>query len=394
MQQAFCNALRHMKTTILPLKHSMNLSPVRLALLLIPLALVCFALSPQARATCQQGCFTIENTVLGDNALMNNTGSNDTAIGANTLMSNISGFNNTAIGSGALFSNTSGNNNTATGLAALIHNTSGFNNTANGYFALGASTGNFNTATGANALYSNTTGNNNTATGLAALFNNTTASRNTANGSGALLKNTTGSGNIALGAGAGENLTTGDDNIDIGNRGVVADANTIRIGRQQMQTATFIAGISGVSVPTGVAVIIDTTGHLGTTTSSARYKESIQPMDKASEAILALKPVTFRYKHELDPDGIPQFGLVAEEVEKVNPDLVARDEQGKPYTVRYDAVNAMLLNEFLKEHRTVTELKKEIAALTATVKQQSAQIQKVNAQLETSKPAPQVVLNP
>src|SRR5204862_6868772 len=109
-------------------------------------------------------------------------------------------------------------------------------------------------------------------------------------------------------------------------------------------------------------------------------------MDKASEAILSLRPVTFRYKKDLDPDGIPQFGLVAEEVETVNPDLVARDEQGKPYTVRYEAVNAMLLNEFLKEHKTVQELKKQIAALTATVK-------KVSAQVETSRPAPQTIVD-
>src|SRR5204863_2344658 len=130
---------------------------------------------------------------------------------------------------------------------------------------------------------------------------------------------------------------------------------------------TYIAAISGATVPTGVAVIIDTTGHLGTTTSSARYKEAIKPMDKASEAILALKPVTFRYKHDLDPDGVPQFGLVAEQVEKVNPDLVARDEQGKPYTVRYDAVNAMLLNEFLKEHRKVEEQQATIGELKSAV---------------------------
>src|SRR5205814_5445726 len=135
------------------------------------------------------------------------------------------------------------------------------------------------------------------------------------------------------------------------------ESNTIRIGKVGTQTTTFIAGISGATVPTGVAVIVDGNGHLGTTTSSVHFKEAIRPMDKASEAILALKPVTFRYKKDLDPDGIPQFGLVAEQVEKVNPDLVARDEQGKPYTVRYEAVNAMLLNEFLKEHQTVQDLK-------------------------------------
>ena len=117
-------------------------------------------------------------------------------------------------------------------------------------------------------------------------------------------------------------------------------------------------------------------------------------MERASEALFALKPVTFRYKQEIDPNGTPQFGLVAEEVEKVNPDLVVRDKEGKPYSVRYDQVNAMLLNEFLKEHSTVQELRKEIATLTATVKEQASQIQKVSAQLETSKPAPQVVNNP
>jgi len=159
-----------------------------------------------------------------------------------------------------------------------------------------------------------------------------------------------------------------------------------------------------VTVAGGIGVIIDSTGHLGTSTSSARYKDNIKPMDKASEAILALKPVTFHYKQELDPEGIPQFGLVAEQVEKVNPDLVARDADGKAYTVRYEAVNVMLLNEFLKEHRTVQELKKdfqatvadqqkEIQALTASLKEQASQIQKVSAQLEVSKPAPQTVLN-
>jgi len=184
----------------------------------------------------------------------------------------------------------------------------------------------------------------------------------------------------------------------------------MRIGGVK-QTATFIAGISGASVPGGVGVIVDSSGHLGTVVSSARFKEAIKPMDKASEAILALKPVTFRYKKELDPDKIPQFGLIAEEVEKVNPGLVARDAEGKIMTVRYEAVNAMLLNEFLKEYHRVQQLEatvaqqqkdfqtstaqqeKEIKALAATVKEQAAQIQNVSAQLELGKPAPQTVLN-
>src|SRR5215471_13706465 len=136
---------------------------------------------------------------------------------------------------------------------------------------------------------------------------------------------------------------------------------TIRIGTRGTQKATFIAGIGGATVPTGIAVLVDGNGRLGTITSSARFKDAIKPMDKMSEAILSLKPVTFRYKRDLDPDGIPQFGLVAEEVEEVNPDLVARDELGKPYSVRYDAVNAMLLNEFIKEHRRVQELEATVA---------------------------------
>jgi predicted ribosome quality control (RQC) complex YloA/Tae2 family protein len=181
---------------------------------------------------------------------------------------------------------------------------------------------------------------------------------------------------------------------------VADEANTIRIGTTGTQDNAYMAGISGVTVAGGVGVIVDTNGHLGTIVSAERFKDEIRPMDKAREAILALKPVTFRYKRELDRDGIPQFGLVAEEVEKVNPDLVARNADGKAYTVRYEAVNAMLLNEFLKEHKTVqeqgatiAELKKEIAALTATVKEQAAQIQKVSDQLELNKTASQIVLN-
>jgi predicted ribosome quality control (RQC) complex YloA/Tae2 family protein len=196
---------------------------------------------------------------------------------------------------------------------------------------------------------------------------------------------------------------------------VAGEANRIRVGTKGTHKATFIAGISGGTVAGGVGVIIDTNGQLGTVVSSARFKDNIRPMDKASEAILALKPVTFHYKHELDPDGIPQFGLVAEQVEKVNPDLVARDEQGKPYTVRYEAVNAMLLNEFLKEHRkvekleaTVMQQQKQFEAtiaqqrkdFQATAAQQQKQIealtaglQKVSAQAEMSKPAPKIAVS-
>src|SRR4030095_10701757 len=261
---------------------------------------------------------------------------------------------NTAVGSDALFSNTIWGANTAIGFNALFYTDSPAN-----------------TAIGSSALYNNRTGSNNTAVGKDALYNNTAGNTNTAVGWAALEGNT-GNNNLALGNQAGSFLSTGSDNIDLANLGVAGESATIRIGTSGTQTNTFIAGISGATVPTGVAVIVDADGHLGTTTSSARYKEAIKAMDNASEAILALKPVTFRYKHELDPKGIPQFGLVAEDVEKVNPDLVVRDAAGKVYTVRYDAVNAMLLNEFLKEHRKneeqgaiIARQQKQIDALTA-----------------------------
>src|SRR6185312_12363282 len=220
-----------------------------------------------------------------------------------------------------------------------------------------------------------------------------------ANGHAALFNNTSGSNNVAVGRLAGSNLDTGDNNIEIGYNvpGVAGESNTIRIGNTDI-TDTYIRGISGATAAGGVAVFVNGNGKLGTTTSSARFKDEIKPMGKSSEAILALRPVSFRYKKEIDPQGIPQFGLVAEEVEKVNPDLVIREADGRPQTVRYEQVNAMLLNEFLKEHRKVEELKKDfratVAQLTARLEQQAAQIQKVSAQLEASKPATQVVNNP
>src|SRR2546430_15268214 len=342
-----------MKTTTLPLRNLMNRSPLR-AFLLIPLVLACFALSLTARAVtpAPDGGYPNANTAEGEDALF----SLDTS---------------------------QGGDNTANGFQALFFNTTGYQNTVNGGVALAF----------------NTTGYQNTATGLAALLNNTTGFNNTADGWQALFNNN-GNNNIAVGANAGFNLTTGNFNIDIGNSGVAGDSKRIRIGTTGTQTKTFSAGISGATVASGVGVIVGSNGQLGTVVSSERFKAEIKPMDKASQAILALKPVTFHYKKELDPEGTPQFGLIAEEVEKVNPDLVARDAQGKLYTVRYDAVNAMLLNEFLKEHRkveeqehTIAQLKAGMEALTATVKEQASKIQKVNDQLTLTKPAPQMVLN-
>jgi hypothetical protein len=393
----------HMKTTAS--NNPMNRSSCPLVLLVIPLALGCFALLPQAQATCQQGCLTNSNTVLGDDALISlTTGFRNTAVGYQALFSNTTSPENTAIGSFALFSNTTGITNTAVGDVALSQNTTGSGNVAVGVAALIDNTTGFaNTAIGSAALESNTIGNRNTATGLAALFFNTTGNQNTATG-WAALNNNNGSNNIALGYSAGANLTAGDNNIDIGNAGVAGEAGVIRIGTIGTQTATFIAGIRGVPIVGGTEVGVNSSGQLGVRASSARYKEAIKPMDEASEAILALKPVTFRYKKEIDAARTPEFGLVAEDVEKVNPDLVARDEQGKPYTVRYEAVNAMLLNEFLKEHRTVQEQGATIAQQRrdferAIAKQQkqidalTVGLQKVSAQFEVSNRASQTVLN-
>jgi hypothetical protein len=246
---------------------------------------------------------------------------------------------------------------------------------------------------GFNALEFNTGGHDNTATGGNALEFNTTGNSNTAIGSGALQFFSGGNDNIAVGSKAGDNLVTGFKNIYIGNAGVLDESAHIRIGTKGIHQETFIAGIYGVPITNGLGVTIDKFGHLGTVASSARFKENIEPMDEASEAILALKPVTFRYKKELDPDGIAQFGLVAEQVEKVNPNLVARDEHGKPYTVRYEAVNAMLLNEFLKEHRKVEEQGATIVRQQKQIEALTAGLQKVSAELELSKSAPQTVQN-
>ena len=291
---------------------------------------------------------------------------------------------NTAVGTQALFNLTTGQDNTALGFRALTENTQGSLNTAVGSAALKNNhVGNRNTATGAVALYDNTAGNDNTANGYRALHSNN-GMANTAVGSGALENNTTGSNNAALGYQAGRNLTTGNDNIYIGNLGVAGESGTIRIGSSD-QTSTFITGIHRAALTGGGQVVVNTLGQLGRAASSERFKEEIKPMDKASEAIFAFKPVTFRYKKGLDPAGTSQFGLVAEDVEKVNSDLVVRDNEGKPYSVRYDAVNAMLLNEFLKQHRRVAAVASRVVELTAHLNEQNAQIEKISEQFEVER---------
>ena len=279
---------------------------------------------------------------------------------------------NTAIGAGALLL-AHADENTATGAAALLNSSGGFGNTANGAFALFNDTdGDFNTAVGDDALFHNTTGNGNTAVGLNALASNSTGGANTAVGSEALLNTTTGSNNTAVGDGALGN-STGFNNVAVGAgaaSGVTDANNVICIGAflsgLNQDNSCFISNIFGAPVGgDAVPVSIDSSGKLGTFTSSRQYKKDIKPMDNASDAILSLKPVTFHYK--TDKANTAQFGLIAEEVAEVNPDLVVRDKNGGLLTVRYDAVNAMLLNEFLKEHKKVQELKSTAATQDATL---------------------------
>ena len=377
------------------------------------------------------------NTATGAGSLLSNTADDNTAFGTAALLFNTTGINNTAVGATALLHNTTAEENTATGAFALSSNTAGDFNTANGAFALqvntmgeqntaigdlalanndstGAGFGNANTAVGAGALFSNTDGDSNNAVGynslganetgisnqamgFSALSSNVDGAANIATGDSAALNNVSGSFNTVIGSLAGQDLTDGGDNIYIGataGNGAGNEDGTIRIGDPEFISTCYIAGISGQTASAGVAVFIDANGKLGTVTSSARFKDDIKSMDKGSEALLALKPVTFHYKKEIDPTRTSQFGLVAEEVAKVDPDLVVRDKEGKPYTVRYEAVNAMLLNEFLKEHKQTEKLEATVASLITTVKEQAAQIHKVSAQLEASKPASQVVNNP
>jgi hypothetical protein len=363
------------------------------------------------------------NTGVGAGTLLANTADENTATGAGALLSNTVGFDNTGNGAFALFSNTTGSRNTATGVDSLLNNNADFNtangdsalasntegegniaiggtalysntmgdfNTATGYRALlHNTTGSFNTANGKDALFSNSSGINNTATGLGALLSNTTGGNNTASGVNALHDNTEGDDNTALGLGAGFDITgSGNVCIGAGVNGVAGESNITRI-RNVYET-----------VATERAVYVTSDNRIGTLSSSRRYKERIKPIENASEAIHALRPVSFRYKKEVDPAQPLCFGLIAEEVACVNPNLVTLDCEGKPETVRYEAINSMLLNEFLKEHRkvqeqgdTIAELKNEIASLTASVKSQAAQVQKVNEQLESTKAAVRIVAN-
>ncbi len=328
--------------------------------------------------------FGIVNTFLGQSAgNFTMTGNSNTATGNTALINNVSGNRNTASGSGALFSNTSGASNTAIGAGALASNTTGSNNTAISDQALFNNTdGSVNTAIGVQALFKNSTGYENIAIGLSALFSNTTGFQNTAIGDNALVNNTTGLRNIAIGQGAGQLLTTGIDNIDIGNSGAAADSATIRIGRAGAQTSAFIAGIRGVTTGSAnaIAVLIDSNGQLGTASSSRRYKFDIAGMGEATSGLMRLRPVSFRYLAHGESAPL-QYGLIAEEVAEVYPELVARNKDGEVETIMYQFLAPMLLNEAQKQHRTIEEQQKTIDALSTTVDVLGQRLQTLERQL-------------
>jgi trimeric autotransporter adhesin len=389
---------------------------------LVGLLLACFALLPKAQAVSPppDGGYPGANTAARQSALLSlTTGTYNTAVGILSLQSDTTGSYNTAVGAGALVANTA-DQNTATGFGALLSNTTGGINTANGAFALFSNTFGFdNTASGYSALFSNTTGGSNTANGIVALVSNTTGGLNTATGLAALASNTTGSDNTANGEGSLQNNTTGASNTALGNfagSNVTTANNVICIGANvagnNVDNSCYIGNIFGATSSNGIGVLVNSNGRLGTTTSSRRFKEGIKPMNQASEALFSLKPVTFRYKKEIDPAGTSQFGLVAEDVEKVSPDLVVRDKERKPYSVRYDLVNAMLLNEFLKEHKIVEELKSTVQKQEAVIAEQqqslesklaeqekrvealTSGLQRVSAQLEVSRSTSQMAWLP
>jgi len=398
--------------TALRFTESIARPTLRSSVLSTLVALACFAFAPTPEAFGvspePDGGYPGNNTAEGTSALFSLTsGISNTAVGFQALYKNTTGKYNTAIGVSAMHDNR-GAQNTATGSNALLKSITGSYNTADGYAALNfRNGGSNNTGSGARALLNNSTGTENTAVGLSALADNVTGVHNTALGFKAFKPTRRTQNNIALGHEAGIDVGGWFNHIEIGTFGGFADNYTTRIGDDQLRT--FIAGISGIPLA-GNTVVVNGNGQLGTATSSARFKKEIKPMDEQSEAILALKPVSFQYKS--DSTETPQFGLIAEEVAKVNPDLVTRDRQGEIYSVRYEAVNAMLLNEFLKQHKalleqhrkaheqqaTIMELKstvtqhqedfdEKIAQLTRRLEEQTSQIQKVSARLAAASPS-------
>jgi hypothetical protein len=345
------------------------------------------------------GNFSLSGSILltGVGPLMSaqNDGLFNFSAGLSSLPSTTTGASNTAVGDGALAANTTGELNTAVGTSALTSNTEGLSNTAVGSALAHNTTGNGNTAIASSALNYNTTGSDNTGVGVSALFYNVSGTGNSALGESALQDNTSGFYNIAIGFQAGINVNTTSNNIYLGNRGAATDSGTIRIGCTincsfdpglAPQTSAFIAGISGVNI-SGVPVLVNSSGQLGVTSSSRRYKEDIRDMDDASDGLMHLRPVTFRYKKAYEDGSRPiQYGLIAEEVAEVYPDLVARSVDGQVETVKYQLLDPMLLNELQKQHATITAQLEQIHEQQEQIRSLAERLARIEAALSTSVP--------
>ncbi len=328
-----------------------------------------------------------QNSAMGAEALGANTeGDNNSALGGQALGSNTTGFDNSAVGFGALGDNTTGTNNSAVGVNALGDNTEGLLNVAIGHSALRLNTtGAVNSAVGVNALADNTTGGGNSAAGLDALRHNTEGHQNAALGLSALSSNTTGDRNVAVGVNAGTNQTTGNDNIYLANPGVAGETGQIKIGTVNTHTQAQIAGIHGATSADGTAVFVNASGTLGTATSSARFKRDVRDMGAASDLVMKLRPVTFRYREEavgVDETQAPQYGLIAEEVAEVAPELVAPDLEGRPYSVKYHVLPALLLNELQEQERANAAQQRKIDAQSRLIAEQREAIVALTGRVE------------
>jgi len=330
-------------------------------------AMVCLFFAMATAAPAQQppdpvASDSLANTAMGTDALLNidlsESGCHNTASGEDALYSDTSGSYNTATGFSSLFSNISGSNNTAAGAESLFSNTTGVNNNADGY----------------QSMYHNTTGSNNVATGYQALNNNTTGAYNSALGYQALQNSQAGQGNIGVGPFAGQNIVQGGFNIDIGSWGTADESSTIRIGLPQYHHATFIAGINSSQV-TGAQVYVTATGRLGVLASSERFKTDITTLAPVSERLAQLRPVSFRLK--TDPHGVVQYGLIAEEVDKVYPELVIRDSDGKIQGVRYEELAPILLNELQSQHASIVSLANQNGSQAAEIVELKRQVTKL-----------------
>ena len=287
----------------------------------------------------------------------------NTAFGDSALVAETDGFANSAFGAFALRDNTSGYGNSAFGQGAMKRSVTGYQNSAFGGEALGSNTSGHDNSVFGLTMGSNTTGSGNSAVGVSALEQNTTGSNNVAIGQHAIWQNTTGSENVAIGPGAGAPLVTGSNNVYLAsdNIGAAAESNTIRIGSPATQSAAFLAGVSGTNLGAQPQVVVNGEGRLGVNASSRRFKTDIRPIGSVLDRLMELRPISFRYRHgDVRGPNPVQYGLLAEQVAKIYPNLVARGRDGRPYTVLYQELPALLLGQVQRQQRQIAHQQRQI----------------------------------